>query len=268
MGVKADPAYAHPAYPYQRAGYQFYNVTYAENMAYVDPFRPELGRATGREMLGRIVENVRAMPMTLGEGVSVHRGWWRGEVEKINLRVPAARIPMWVADVAMLALCVPVVAGFVLLVLQGQWLLVLYAVGSLFMIAVTPWPGQFVRYLVPLTPFLTLALVTLLAWAARHAARDPDGRLARSARSAARSRRAHRRPAGPHDGQVDRQASGAGGRHRSGRQAPRVPAVLLRPKLAAVRQGARLARPAGQARERSWPRRPRTGPTSGPVSGP
>ena len=170
MGVKADPAYAHPAYPYQRAGYQFYNVTYAENMAYVDPFRPELGRATGREMLGRILENVRAMPMTLGEGVSVHRGWWRGEVEKINLRVPAARIPMWVADAAMLALCVPVVAGFVLLVLQGQWLLVLYAVGSLFMIAVTPWPGQFVRYLVPLTPFLTLALVTLLAWAARHAA--------------------------------------------------------------------------------------------------
>jgi hypothetical protein len=35
------------------------------------------------------------------------------------------------------------------------------------MIAVTPWPGQFVRYLVPLTPFLTLALVTVLALAAR-----------------------------------------------------------------------------------------------------
>ena len=171
MGVKADPAYAHPAYPYQRAGYQFYNVTYAENMAYVDPFRPELGRATGSEMLGRMVENVRGMPMTLGEGVSVHRGWWRGEVDKINQRFPAAGIPVWVADAAMLALCVPVMAGFVLLVLQGQYLLVLYALGSLFMIAVTPWPGQFVRYLVPLTPFLTLSLVTVLVWARLHADR-------------------------------------------------------------------------------------------------
>ena len=167
MGVKAGPEYAHPTYPYQRAGYQFYNVTYAENMAYVDPFRPELGRATGREMLARIAENVPGMPMALGEGVSVHRGWWRGEVDKVNARFPAARVPMWLADGAMLLLCVPVVAGLVLLALRGHYLLVLYTIGSVGMIAVTPWPGQFVRYLVPLTPFLTLALVTVLAFAAR-----------------------------------------------------------------------------------------------------
>ena len=171
--VKASPAYAHPAYPYQRAGYQFYNVTYADNMAYVDPFRPELGLATRRQVLGRILENVRGMPMTLGEGVSVHRGWWRGEVEKLNLRWPELDLPMWVADVPMVLLCIPVVAGFILLALQGQSLLVLYAAGSLLMIAVTPWPGQFVRYLIPLTPFLTLALATVLLWAARRAAETP-----------------------------------------------------------------------------------------------
>ena len=170
MHVKGDPAYAHPAYPYQRAGYQFYNVTYAENMAYVDPFRPELGRATGRQMLGRLLENVRGMPMALGEGVSVHRGWWHGEIDKINARFPTARVPMWVANSAMLLMCVPVLVGFVLLVVQGQFLLTLYAIGSLAMIAVTPWPGQFVRYMVPLTPFFTLALVTVLVWSAQNAA--------------------------------------------------------------------------------------------------
>jgi hypothetical protein len=168
--VKADEGYTRPAYTYQRAGYQFYNVSYAENMSYVDPFRPELGRVTGPEMLERVLTNVRGMPKTLGEGVSVHRGWWRGEVDKINQRLPAARVPMWVTDAALLALCVPVVLGFVLLALQGAFLVVLYAVGSLVIIAVTPWPIQFVRYMVPLTPFLTLALVSVLAWSARNAA--------------------------------------------------------------------------------------------------
>ncbi|HUR93165.1 MAG TPA: hypothetical protein VMY76_01185 [Gemmatimonadales bacterium] len=168
--VKADPAYLQPAYAYQRAGYQFYNVSYAENMSYVDPFRPELGRVTGREVLDRLLTNVRGMPMTLGEGVSVHRGWWRGEVEKVNQRLPQAWVPTWAADAALYALCVPVLGGFVLLALWGEWLLLLYTVGSLGIIAITPWPIQFVRYLVPLTPFLTLALVSVLVWASAKAA--------------------------------------------------------------------------------------------------
>jgi hypothetical protein len=168
--VKAEPAYQQPAYGYQRAGYQFYNVDYAENMSYVDPFRPELGKVTRRETLDRVLENLRGMPMTLGEGVSVHRGWWRGEVDKINERFPGLHLPTWVADAAMIALCMPVVCGLVLLALGGELLLVLYTVGSLLIIAVTPWPIQFVRYLVPLTPFLALALVMVLAASARRAA--------------------------------------------------------------------------------------------------
>jgi hypothetical protein len=99
----------------------------------------------------------------------VHRGWWRGEVEKINHRLTGVQVPKWVADAAMIALCVPVLLGLVLLALRGQVMLVLYAVGSLFIIAVTPWPIQFVRYLVPLTPFLTLAVVVVLATSAERA---------------------------------------------------------------------------------------------------
>jgi hypothetical protein len=167
--VKTSPAFSRPAYQYQRAGYQFYNVDYAENMAYVDPFRPELGRVTSRQALQRLLDHAGGLPITLGEGVSVHRGWWHGEVEKLNQRLPM-NIPQWVADAVIILLSVPVIWGLTLLGSRGELLLVLYVTGSLFIIAVTPWPVQFVRYLVPLTPFLTLAVVLLLA-RARHKVR-------------------------------------------------------------------------------------------------
>ena len=60
--VKSDPAFAEPAYAYQRADYQFYNVGYVENMAYMDPFRPELGRATARQLAARVWTTYRGCP--------------------------------------------------------------------------------------------------------------------------------------------------------------------------------------------------------------
>ncbi len=168
--VKAGPTYTHPAYAYQRAGYQFYNVDYAENMAYVDPFRPELGRVTRTQALGRLITNLTGMPMTIGEGVSVHRGWWHGEVEKLNARLGGREVPLWLSDGLIVLLALPVVAGLVLLARQGELMLALYVAASLFIIATTPWPVQFVRYVVPLTPFLTLGLVVALEASARKAA--------------------------------------------------------------------------------------------------
>ena len=51
--VRASDEYRHPAYNYQRAPYQYYNVSYAENVLLIDPFRPELGTA-GREGRSRL----------------------------------------------------------------------------------------------------------------------------------------------------------------------------------------------------------------------
>jgi hypothetical protein len=167
--VKTSDQYRHPAYAYQREGYQFYNVDYAQNMAYIDPFRPELGRVTGRGALARLGGNLADMPRSIGEGVSVHRGWWRGEIEKANTALHRTVLPAWLADAAMIGLAVPVTAGLVLLAVRGEAMLVLYVALSLAMIAATPWPVQFVRYLIPLTPFLTLAVVVVLATAARRA---------------------------------------------------------------------------------------------------
>jgi hypothetical protein len=53
-------------------------------------------------------------------------------------------------------------AGLVLLVQRGEWLIPLYVLGSIALVGLTPWPGQFERYLAPLTPLLALALLVAL----------------------------------------------------------------------------------------------------------
>ena len=160
--VKSSAEYRSPAYPYQRADYQYYNVAYAENMSYIDPFRPELGRASKSDLALRMVGNVKSLPWTIGEAVSIHYGWWVAEVRKANMFLPGLHAPEWLADIAMVGLSAAVAVGIVLLALNGQWLMGLYLAGSVFLMCVTPWPGQFTRYMTPLTPFLVLALLYAL----------------------------------------------------------------------------------------------------------
>jgi len=162
-GVKSDPAFARPAYAYQRADYQFYNVGYLENMSYLDPFRPELGRASPRDFAARVWTNIRGMPMSLGEAATLHRGWLVGEIVRVRERFPWAAIPEWTVSATLVFMSALVIGGLVLLAFHGHWLVVLYVAGSVLLIAVTPWPGQFNRYLVPLAPFLALAFVSLPA---------------------------------------------------------------------------------------------------------
>jgi hypothetical protein len=171
-GVKSDPAFAKPAYAYQRADYQFYNVGYLENMSYLDPFRPELGRASARDLAARVWTNVRGIPMSLGEAATLRRGWLVGEVTRVRERFPWAAIPEWTVSGTVVFLGAIVMGGLVLLALRGHWLVVLYVAGSVLLIVVTPWPGQFDRYLVPLAPFLTLAFVSLPAALSERAARS------------------------------------------------------------------------------------------------
>jgi hypothetical protein len=181
--VKSDPAFAEPAYDYQRADYQFYNVGYLENMSYVDPFRPELGRATPRQLVERVWTNVRGMPVSLGEAATLHRGWLVGEVNRIRERFPRAPIPDWAVSATLVFMSALVIGGFALLARRGQWLVVLYVAGSILLIAVTPWPGQFNRYLLPLAPFLALAFVSLPAAISDRAARSDGWRWRAASRA-------------------------------------------------------------------------------------
>jgi len=170
--VKSDPAFVRPAYAYQRADYQFYNVGYLENMSYVDPYRPELGRATAQQLAARVWTNMRGMPMRLGEAATLQREWLVGVVHRVRERFPQAPISDRTVSVIVGMMSALVIGGFVLLAWRGQWLLALYVVGSVLLIVVTPWPGQFNRYLLPLAPFLALAFVALPAAISARAARS------------------------------------------------------------------------------------------------
>ena len=162
--VKHSPEYQQQAYEYQRAGYQFYNVTYADNLVYVDPFTPELGKESISNLARRIVRNVSRLPQSLGSAVSVRRDRGTNVASRINQTFGLRWIPKSAIDVLpFFVLGTMVLFGLAVLALRGERLLVLYVLASGFLISVTPWPQQFGRYLWPLSPVLFIALVAGLA---------------------------------------------------------------------------------------------------------
>ena len=163
--VKQGSEYAHPAYLYQRANYQYYNVGYSDNLVYVDPFAPELGRMSPRLWLERLGANIVRMPAGIGGAVSVRREWIEHWLARIGVRVrmlPA--VARFTGVVWLSVLGILVVSGLVLLARRGEWLVGLYAAITLGLVGLTPWFGQLERYLWPLTPLLAVALWTAVAF--------------------------------------------------------------------------------------------------------
>jgi len=153
-GVTTGPEYTHPAYPYQRAPYQYYNVSYASNLMLIDPFRPELGEASPADLARRFLSNARGMIPSLGETVVGSRRFWENTLGWIHWRL---------SGTVNLLFGTLVLAGLGLLASRGEWLIPLYFLASVSIICLTPWPGQFTRYLSPLAPFLALSLVEVIS---------------------------------------------------------------------------------------------------------
>lgn len=148
--VEASPAYRNPAYAYQTEAWLYFNVSYARNLAtYLNPWRPELGPLTSGAFVGRVFDNALLLPKAIGQAVS---SW---------------TAPAYFA----LPLGALVLGGLVLQVARRQFGIVLYVVLSLAAICTTPFQKQFVRYLLPLFPFLALALFELLTLATVQARR-------------------------------------------------------------------------------------------------
>ncbi len=140
--VESSPEYQRPAYAYQTAPYLYFNVSYARNMlALADPSAPELGPLTVQAFLDRVWANVQFLPLSIGRAVST----WDA--------------PPYVA----LPLALLVFSGLLLQAVRKQYLVVLYVVLSLALMCLTPYPKQFVRYLLPLYPFFALAVFQVLA---------------------------------------------------------------------------------------------------------
>jgi hypothetical protein len=174
--VTHSAGYQQPAYPYQRAAYYYSNVTYGENSWLVDPFRPELGHTSSRDLISRVGRNLLVLPRSIGESAWIAVASAPYLLDKAYRGIGLSWQPSRAAVLAVTSVCLTLIglgslAGAALLLYRGEWLIPVYFGLSLGMISLTPWPSQFWRYLAPLTPlslmFLILALHAAARWLSR-----------------------------------------------------------------------------------------------------
>lgn len=174
--VQARPAFTHPAYAYQRAPYNFYNVPYAANMAYRDAFAPELGLADANDLVRRVAANALSLPTRLGESIGVraegplHPVFLLREPPPPGAPTPPPR-PLAIHRLGCALLGLVAAAGLAMLALDGIRLAPLVWLASLAAMTLTPWPSQFGRYLMPLAPLTAIGFALVLENSSRVASR-------------------------------------------------------------------------------------------------
>ena len=158
--IEASDEYNHPAYSYQRAPYMFYNVTYARNFTLEDPFAPENGAARNLRRFGR---NVASAPANLGEPISTLRGYWLIFLQLIfGSDESSNRLLTGFVSVLLYLIGLAVLAGMMLQIRRRDWVVTLYLLPYLAAMCFTPFPEQYPRYLMPVTPFLALCFILFL----------------------------------------------------------------------------------------------------------
>ena len=125
--------YAHPAYAYQRAPYQSYNVSYADSIGLIDPSHPGWRHLRLSRLMNNLRANTRPLVESFGEAISTSR------------RVPT------------LVLSALAIVGVAMLVRRRAWMILLIVLVSVAIILMA-WRNQFSRYLMPLTPFLAIGV--------------------------------------------------------------------------------------------------------------
>lgn len=156
--IRGSYEYAHPAYEYQRAPYQFYNVSYAENVGLGDLQHSSSRRMRAKSLTANVKANAFHLAKGLGEAVSTSEGYWRQCLSLAQQNVIGRQlIPPVIVLIPIAFYSFLVLGGIVFLFRGGAWLMFLTIVVSLGLICTTPWPGQFQRYLMPVTPFLAIA---------------------------------------------------------------------------------------------------------------
>jgi len=126
--------YAHPAYAYQRAPYQSYNVSYADSIGLIDPSHPGWRHLRLSRLMNNLRANTRPLVESFGEAISTSR------------RVPT------------LVLSALAIVGVAMLVRRRAWMILLIVLVSVAIILMA-WRNQFSRYLMPLTPFLAIGVM-------------------------------------------------------------------------------------------------------------
>jgi hypothetical protein len=162
--VHRSDEYHHPAYEYQRASYQFYNVSYADNVSLKDPLRPKLGRLSGSAMARRMAKNFPFVVLAIGETISASDFYWRKAMSDLqNLVFGGQLIPVGLVWAPIVGFAILALVGLILLSRRGAWLITLIVLSSVGLICTTPFRFQFARYLAPIAPLLTTAFVFALS---------------------------------------------------------------------------------------------------------
>ncbi len=160
--VEASPDYAKPAYEYQRADYMYYNVSYARNVSLADPFVPGKGQIKPLSFTKRYVRNLIRMPKTLGETVSARLDFWGLPFAWFTPRGLPSRALSWFTLFVPVCLGGLIFGGICLQLIERRWLIPLFTLFSLAMICSTPFTDMFTRYMIPVTPYVALALFLML----------------------------------------------------------------------------------------------------------
>ena len=141
--VESSPQYIRPAYAYQHSDYLYFNVSYTKQIfRLVNPFKPELGYLTPYSFAKRLYSNIRHIPADIGQAVFS----WMGR-RSISLLV------------ALLVSC-----GLLLQVARKRYIIPFFLSLNIAALCATPFPKQFVRYLLPLSPFISLLFFEALTW--------------------------------------------------------------------------------------------------------
>lgn len=160
--VRASYEYAHPAYEYQRAPYQFYNVSYAENVAFANA--APLASRPAQIFSTRLITNLLEMVKSVGETISTSEHYWRQLLLHAQQQLFGRQLaPLNLVLVPIIGLSVLVAVGVGILARRRAWLMTVIILVSLALICTTPWPDQFQRYLMPLAPFLAIAAMLALS---------------------------------------------------------------------------------------------------------
>jgi hypothetical protein len=102
--VQNGPDYVRPAYAYQRADYNIYNVTYAQLFSYRDHLAPELGKATAKERILRVPSAIPTIVVVLGGAISAPMTDWEAAVGRVKQIPVLASVVPWRSITLMLAL--------------------------------------------------------------------------------------------------------------------------------------------------------------------
>jgi hypothetical protein len=171
--VESGPQFRRPAYEYQRADSMYYNTSYARNVSLVDPFVPSKGHLTAVTMAKRFVHNLLRMPRTLGETVSARLDYWKVPFRSLGEHSIIRRAVALIIYLAPIALGFLILGGIALQLMRREWLIPLYVLFFLALVSTTPFTDMFTRYLIPLTPFISLFLFEAVIWLKWNTERTP-----------------------------------------------------------------------------------------------